>query len=87
MGGRGLYIDAVINKVFFSIFVDSGCLCLVTISPRAATRFHATILPIIPRPIAQVINDLNPPSIAKLALFSISFGGLTERLLAYVIPG
>ncbi|KAL5614231.1 uncharacterized protein BROUX77_000068 [Berkeleyomyces rouxiae] len=88
MGARGTYIDVVLNKTCStSAFVDSGCLCLATVSPRTATRAHATILPICPRPIAQVVNDQNPPVIDQVAVFDLGLGGLDEKLYAYIVPG
>ncbi|KAL5594234.1 uncharacterized protein BROUX77_007591 [Berkeleyomyces rouxiae] len=88
MGARGTYIDVVLNKTCStSAFVDSGCLCLATVSPRTATRAHATILPICPRPIAQVVDDRNPPVIDQVAVFDLGLGGLDEKLYAYIVPG
>ncbi|KAL5604592.1 uncharacterized protein BROUX77_004778 [Berkeleyomyces rouxiae] len=88
MGARGTYIDVVLNKTCStSAFVDSGCLCLATVSPRTATRAHAAILPICPRPIAQVVDDRNPPVIDQVAVFDLGLGGLDEKLYAYIVPG
>ncbi|KAL5594183.1 uncharacterized protein BROUX77_007530 [Berkeleyomyces rouxiae] len=46
-----------------------------------------TILPICPRPIAQVVNDQNPPVIDQVAVFDLGLGGLDEKLYAYIVPG
>lgn len=86
MGARGTYIDVTINNLIHSsAFVDSGCLCLATISMRTALRCKAPILPIIPRPIAQVVGDPNPPVIRHIAVLNIGFGGFHETVYAYVI--
>jgi hypothetical protein len=88
MGAKGTYIDTILNNlVSTSAFVDSGCLCLATISWRTALRCKAQILPIAPRPIAQVVDDPNPPFINRLASLSIGLGGYDEKIWAYVVPG
>ena len=87
MGAEGTYIDVTLNKsIFTSAFVDSGCLCLSTISLRTALRCKATILPVTPRPVAQVVNDPNPPIISRLASFNIGFGGYDETIWSYIVP-
>ncbi|KAL5598457.1 uncharacterized protein BROUX77_006291 [Berkeleyomyces rouxiae] len=40
-----------------------------------------------PRPIAQVVNDQNPPVIDQVAVFDLGLGGLDEKLYAYIVPG
>lgn len=88
MGAQGTYIDITLNNTMSSsAFVDSGCLCLATVSMRTATRCKASILPINPRPIAQVVDDPNPPVIDRLAAFSVGFGGYDETVYAYIVPG
>lgn len=81
-------MDTTLNHtVFTSAFVDLGCLCLATISMRTAVRCKASILPISPRSIAQVVNKPNPPVIDCLAVLCLGFGGYDERNFAYIIPG
>ena len=86
MRALGTYVDVILNqRSFTTAFIDSGCLCLSTISPRAATLARATIMPISPRPLAQVVATQSPPTISQIARFSADFRGLTETLYAYVI--
>lgn len=86
MGAQGTYIDATLNNsVHISPFVDSGCLSLATISMRTACRCRATVLPIVPRPIAQVVDDPSPPVIRHLAKFTVKYGGYDQTLYAYIV--
>ncbi|KAI0990743.1 hypothetical protein K3495_g17444 [Podosphaera aphanis] len=54
---------------------------------RTATRCKASILPIIPRPIAQVVDDPDPPGISHIAVLHVGFGGYDETLYTYIVPG
>ena len=86
MKASGSYIDVYLNNcVVTSAFVDSGCLCLATVSPRLVKKSHANIIPISPRSIAQVINDPNPPRITAITSFNMDVGGQQERLFAYIV--
>ena len=76
MKASGSYIDVYLNNcVVTSAFVDSGCLCLATVFLRLVTKSHANIIPISPRPIAQVINNPNPLRITAIASFNMDVGG------------
>ncbi|KAL2885278.1 Retrotransposable element Tf2 155 kDa protein type 1 [Ceratocystis lukuohia] len=86
-GATGTYIDVTLNKnILTAAFVDSGCLCLATISPRTVLRCKATTLPIVPRPVEQVIGDPNPPIITQIAVINLGLGGHDEKLYAYIVP-
>lgn len=88
MESQGSYIDVLANKqLFVSAFVDSGCLCLATISPRTATQINARLIPIRPRRVEQVVGQTQPPEITQLAAFLADYDGIKEDLYAYVIPG
>ena len=66
--------------------VDSGNLSLATVSMRTAVRCKATILPIHPRPVTQVVYQIDPPVINRFAILNICYGGLNEKLYAYILP-
>lgn len=89
METAGSYIDVLVNKeVFLPAFVDSGCLCLATISGRAADLVGARRVPIKPRRLEQVVEEQNrgqAPQITEIAAFEADFDGNKEDLWAYVI--
>ena len=87
MATQGTYIDVIVNNKPISAFVDSGCLCLATVSPRAAAAANTQLLPISPRPLAQVVDTDLPPSISTLAVFSLDLDGYKKKTFAYVVPG
>jgi transposase InsO family protein len=88
MEEKGSYIDVLINKKRFIIaFVDSGCLCLASVSQRFSQRKDIRRISIPPRRLEQVVNDPDPPQITEIAAFRADFDGLEEDLYAYIIPG
>lgn len=89
MGARGTYIDVVLNNTMMvPAFVDSGCLCLATVSPGVVAKLAAETLSVTPRKVAQVAAPTNDPApvISQIARLDLDLGGRHTEIYAYVIP-
>ena len=85
MGATGTYLLVRLNNVITRAFIDSGCLCLATVSPRIL-HLASNVLPVTPRPVAQVVGQADPPYTRSIACFDFHHKELREDLWAYVLP-
>jgi transposase InsO family protein/predicted aspartyl protease len=88
MDQKGLYVNAIFNKDTFAYaFVDSGCLCYMTVSSKFAKRAGLQRIPITPRKLQQVVGAQDR-AITEVAYGSLDIDGhQQDRIFAYIIPG
>lgn len=81
------YVDVLLNDLSYSkALVDSGCSCYALISERLVSKLQVDTIPIRPRPINGVFEDV-ARTINRVAHMSLDVGGHKQsRIYAYVMP-
>ena len=87
MDQNGLYVNAIFNKdTVTHAFIDSGCLCYMTVSSKFAKKAGLQRISITRRRLQQVAG-IQDQAIAEVAYGNLDIDGhQQDRVFAYVIP-
>jgi hypothetical protein len=87
MDTQGFYVNIGINGTHYSkVFIDSGCLCYMSVSERFADRLRLPRIPIKPRALQQFAT-ITWDAIREVGYMDIDLDGHKEqRVFFYVIP-
>ena len=88
MDKPGFYVNIGINGVRYTrAFIDSGCLCYMSVSERFADQLRLPRIKIPPRGLQQFATEA-PEAIKEVGYASIDIDGHKEaRVFFYIIPG